>query len=374
MKKNVYFFNRVKGFYRGQYALKYFKDKFLQYDLVYFDNDFFVGKDKGKINNFINHKLASLFRWRAINNADLIWIPAMGYSDTREWEFSKKSKAKIVCDYYVSQYENLTNEFKTVEKNSPEGKRLRKVEYDILCRSEVSLFLTQAEKNYFLEYLEMDEKQVNSKILPLVIDRREKAKLPYLNGARSRPVLAWWGTNLPLHGLKNLVYGLYEAKRLGLDFLFYLIINNETRGADNEEIFALIRKLELEQNIIYQHDFNLHNFSLEKFIIEEVDLCLGSFGGTRKGQSVLMNKIGDALSMNLPSFTEHSAGASEFLKDGESVFMTSCDPTEIGKSLFSVFEDMGRYAKVRNSLNDIYENTCSPNAFYLKVNSIMSEL
>jgi len=101
---------------------------------------------------------------------------------------------------------------------------------------------------------------------------------------------------------------------------------------------------------------------------------LGSFGGTRKGQSVLMNKIGDALSMNLPSFTEHSAGASEFLKDGESVFMTSCDPTEIGKSLFSVFEDMGRYAKVRNSLNDIYENTCSPNAFYLKVNSIMSEL
>lgn len=368
MKKNVYFFNRIKGFYRGQYSLKYFKDKFLQYNVIYTDDDFFHKTSKGLFSIF-GRILGILFKKRAIQNADIIWIPAMGYAATREWKLIKKSNAYVILDYYVSQYENLTNEFKTIEKDSMEGKKLRDTEVDFLKRADLTFFLTNAERSYFLSYLDLRPDEIKSEILPLVVDRRRKAILPFANGLSPRPVLAWWGTNLPLHGLSTLISGLHLLKKRGIDFLFYLIINNETRGADNDSLFQQVHDLGLENNVIYQHQFSLHDFSLEDFLIEKVDLALGSFGGTRKGQVVFMNKIADAVSMSLPCFTEYSDGLREFLVPGEHIFCCHANPESICGGLYEVLTHPGELGRISTSLDYIYETEFSPNAFYKRLNS-----
>ncbi len=370
MKKNVYFFNRIKGFYRGQYSLKYFKDKFLQYNLIYLDNDFFQTSRKGFLSIF-ERVLGILFKHKAIRNADIVWIPAMGYAATREWQFIKQSKAFVVLDYYVSQYENLTNEFKTIEKVSEEGKILRQTEIDFLKRADLTFFLTNAERSYFLSYLDLRLDEIKSEILPLVVDRRRKARLPFANGQSKRPVLAWWGTNLPLHGLDNLISGLNLLKRRGFDFQFYLIINNETRGADNDALFKQVHDLGLENNVIYKHQLSLHDFSLEDFLIEKVDLALGSFGGTRKGQVVLMNKIADAVSMSLPCFTEFSDGLQEFLQPGEHVFCCEANPESISKGLFLVLSNPQDLLRISKGLEKIFESEFSPNAFYRRLNKML---
>lgn len=371
MKKNVYFFNRIKGFYRGQYSLKYFKDKFLQYNVIYTDDDFFYKSSKGLFAIF-ERVLGILFKQRAIRNADIIWIPAMGYAATREWELIKESKAFVILDYYVSQYENLTNEFKTVEKDSEEGKRLRQTEIDFLKRADLTFFLTNAERSYFLSYLNLRPDEIKSEILPLVVDRRRKARMPFANGLSARPVLAWWGTNLPLHGLSTLISGLHLLKERGVDFLFYLIINNETRGADNDSLFQQVHDLGLENNVIYQHQFSLHDFSLEDFLIEKVDLSLGSFGGTRKGKVVLMNKIADAVSMSLPCLTEYSDGLQEYLTAGNQILCCEPDPESIAEILYRVLEDPDILLKTAQQLDKIYETNFSPNAFYKMLNSILN--
>lgn len=371
-KRNVYFFNRIKGFYRGQYALKYFKDKFLQYDTLYFDNDYFFSENKSGADKLIDRFLTVAFRSRAISKADLVWVPAMAYAQTREWDQIKKSKARVFFDYYVSQYENLTNEFKSVDQLSDEGIKLRATEIDFMQRAETTLFLTEAERSYFFEYLDFDPTRLKTSIVPLVVDRRAKALLPFLNGKTTKPVLAWWGTNLPLHGLSVMIDGLAYAKKLGLDFTFHLIINNETKGGDNEKIFKQIHDLNLQTEVVYQHHFSLHDFSLETFILDNVDLCLGSFGGTRKGQSVLMNKIADAVSMSLPSLSEPSAGMAEYLQPGKDVFCCDPNPEALGKALYSIFNDLELYRLMVSSLEPIYEKQLSPNAFYKRLNSILA--
>lgn len=370
-KQNVYFFNRIKGFYRGQYSLKYFKDKFLQYNTLYFDNDFFFGQKHGKIHALINRFATLFFRYRAIQSSDIVWVPAMGYASTAEWNLIRKSKARVIFDYYVSQYENLTNEFLTVDKNSPEGKNLRQTEIDFMQRSDVTLFLTHAERDYFFEYLDFNHQKIQTAIVPLVVDRRQKARLPFANGIHEIPTLAWWGTNLPLHGLKNLIQGLSLAKKRGILFHFYLIINNETRGGENDILFQMIHDLGLADCSTYQHQFSLHDFTLETFILQEVDLCLGSFGGTRKGRSVCMNKIADAVSMNLPALTEHSAGLAEFLVDGQDVFCCHPTPESIADGLQKALEDKIRLKKMAQGLEEIYETQFSPNAYYKRLNEIL---
>lgn len=373
-KKNVYFFNRIKGFYRGQYSLKYFKDKFLQFNTFYLDNDFFYAEKQNLVQKWMN-RIANVFlRSRAIKTSHLIWVPAMGYASTSEWNFIRKSKAGLIFDYYVSQYENLTNEFKTVEKNSPEGQQLRQTEIDFMLRSSVTLFLTAAEREYFLEYLNFDHSGIKTEIVPLVVDRRQKARLAFARGQKSIPTLAWWGTNLPLHGLKNLIHGLALAKEKGLEFKFYLVINNETRGGENEELYSLIKSLNLDQVAVYKHQFSLHDFSLESFILEEVDLCLGSFGGTRKGQTVCMNKIADAVSMNLPALTEFSNGLNEFLVDGQSVFCCQAIPEKISERLIEALSDPAKLLQMAQNLEPIYEEQFSPNAFYKRLNRIVEKV
>lgn len=370
-KKNVYFFNRIKGFYRGQYSLKYFKDKFLQYNTFYLDGDYFYDPDQGALGKAADRLLNVAFRSRAIQKADLVWIPAMGYASTREWESIKKSRARVIFDYYVSQYENLTNEFRTVERLSAEGKKLRATEIDFMQRSEVTLFLTEAERRYFFEYLDFDHSQVRTEILPLVVDRRAKARLPFAHGKTSRPVMAWWGTNLPLHGLRTLIEGLAILKNRGVDFLFYLIINNETRGADNQSLFKLVHERGLEKHVVYEHQFSLHDFSLEDFLIQDVDLALGSFGGTRKGQSVLMNKVADTVSMSLPCLTEFSDGLQEFLVPGQDVFCSLAQAESLADLLEKTLSQPGQLLEVASKLEPIFEAQLSPNAFYKRLNRIL---
>jgi glycosyltransferase involved in cell wall biosynthesis len=371
IKKNVYFFNRIKGFYRGQYSLKYFKDKFLQYNTIYIDFDFFLKKGN-KIEFALERLLCILFKDRIIRKANLVWVPAMGYAKTREWDLIKKSNARVVLDFYVSQYENLTNEFKTVEPLSAEGLKLKATEIEFLKRANITFFLTNAERTYFLDYLGVLQDEIRSEILPLVVDRRSKAKLPFANSKSTKPVLAWWGTNLPLHGLKNLISGLHLLKKSGIDFLFYLIINNETRGADNDSLYEMVHNLGLENNVVYKHQFSLHDFSLEDFLIEKVDLALGSFGGTKKGKTVLMNKIVDAISMSLPCLTEYSDGLQEFLISGEHILCCEATPESISNTLQVALANPEILLNIAKHQENIYESNFSPNAFYKKLNIYLS--
>ena len=98
---------------------------------------------------------------------------------------------------------------------------------------------------------------------------------------------------------------------------------------------------------------------------------MGSFGGTRKGQSVLMNKVADAVSMSLPALSEHSGGMAEYLKPNEDVFCCDSNAEAIGKALYSVFSDLAIYRKMASNLEPIYENQLSPNAFYKRLNGLL---
>jgi glycosyltransferase involved in cell wall biosynthesis len=373
-KKNVYFFNRIKGFYRGQYSLKYFKDKFLQYNTIYIDDDFFSNGQHGFTGKLFSRILNILYKHLSVTRTDMVWIPAMAYAKTKEWDLIRNSKAKVVFDFYVSQYENLTNEFKTVNPDSESGIQLRSTEIEFLKRADITFFLTSAERAYFLEFLGIQPKEIKSEILPLVVDRRPKAKLPFARRRTSRPVLAWWGTNLPLHGLKNLINGLHLLKKSGIDFQFYLIVNNETRGADNDSLYAMVHELGLDEEVVYKHQFSLHDFSLEDFLIKEVDLALGSFGGTKKGQTVLMNKVADAVSMSLPCLTEYSSGLSEFLEPGKDIFCCEPNPDDIARNLEMILKSPERMLELASGLEAKYEGIFSPNAFYKKLNSVLQEL
>lgn len=84
-----------------------------------------------------------------------------------------------------------------------------------------------------------------------------------------------------------------------------------------------------------------------------------------------MNKIADAVSMNLPALTEHSAGLAEFLEDGQDVFCCDPKPESIADGLQKALEDKSRLKKMAQGLEEIYEIQFSPNAYYKRLNEIL---
>lgn len=377
--KNIYILGKVIGKYRTQNLIK-----------ALLDNEFNVYYNSLKIRNKVTG--VSLYRkilrkfLNIIENiiilpqtlyfltiSDIIILPAMNIYEQFWFNVSKKIfRKKIIVDYYVSYYDSLVLDRKSVKYNSLKAKKLMKFDRNILINSDRVIFLNQSEKKYYLKVAGIDESEITYSIIPLCIDESIKVTIPYFKKKDRKFKICWWGSYIPLHGVEKIIEAAQILKNRNFNYEIFLFGNSEQKSIIYKN---LILQKELNDRVKIYNDFTFKNGKLNEFLISNCDLVLGNFGESEKAKAVLVNKLIDAISMKAPVLTGESEATNEFFNFKDDIWKCKNDGKHIADAIIDISQKS--LEEIENRVNnsyEIYKNNFSQKIFKERLISIIEEV
>ncbi|WBM60745.1 glycosyltransferase [Providencia sp. PROV188] len=267
---------------------------------------------------------------------------------------------EIILEFYISTYDTAVNDRGEIAPKSKKAKRLLFIEKKLTQYATNIVCLNEAEKNYYLKFMHSSAK---SKVIsvPLVIDRIKSRNQIKMSAKKFQ--LCWWGNYIPLHGLEKIIKAIKLID--GYDITFYIFGNNEEKSKPYQD---LANELEINNKIIFNNDFTFKNGKLPEFLINNCDLALGNFGSSEKATTVLVNKVVDAIALNLPCLTMQTKACDEFFIANENIFLTKENPTpeDIANAIIEIIDNKDNLFEISKNGHDIYNHYFSPEAFSKK--------
>lgn len=362
--------------YRGQLLIKYLSEK--NYNYRHLDRTKYIIKPKKtlvnkaliKLINYIFQLIYFFYEILNILRSDIIYILPMNNDNLFRLKLVKMLNKKLITDYYVSLYDTYVNDRQTVIPNSKKALKLSKLDHEAIINSKIVIFLNKIEKEYYLDLLRLGTRD-NYVIIPLSIPERCKADLPFLYGKTTIPNICWWGTFLQLHGLENIIDAAAILKQQNYMARFYIfgVSNDKTN-----EYYKMIVSKGLKDYVVIRIDLNFSNGLIE-FLRDHCDLALGQFGTNMKASNVLVNKIIDAASIQIPIITRSNPAVCEFF-DEDSIYMCPPDPREIAKTIKRALkpENKERLSSIVLAAHKIYDKHFSPKCFFKNLDILFNML
>lgn len=304
--------------------------------------------------------------------SDIVILLAMNNAKKWELNLAKFLKKKIITDYYISLYDTQVLDRKNVSLKSLRAKKILKSDRRIVDKANEVIFLNKVEAERYLKLIDRDLKDVNYRIIPLCIDKKDEVKMPFFNKKQDFITICWWGTYIPLHGLEKIIDAMVILKKENIKFKLYLFGNNKCEG---EKYKNIIKELKLEEDIVIIDDYTFSNGKLGEFLVNNCDLVLGNFGESEKAKAVLVNKIIDGIAMKAPVLNGESSAPDEFFDYSNDIWKTNNDPQSIAKKIKSIYSENREeiLRRVENSYK-IYEKNFSEKAFEDSILSMIKEV
>ena len=320
-----------------------------------------------KLYNRFIQSIYFVFELLLITQYDVVYILPMNNDKIIRLKWIQLLNKKLIIDYYVSLYNTYVNDRKTVQHGSRKAKRLYKLDKYAFKYSTHIIFLNENEKKYYSDLSGMSCK--NALIIPLCVSERHIAKLPYLTTSNNIPNICWWGTFLQLHGLDNIIEAAYILNSQHFRAKFYLF---GVKNGKEIEYIQLINNKGLDEYVTLRTDLDFSNGLIE-FLIDSCDLALGQFGTNRKAANVLVNKIVDAASMQIPVLTSNNPAVYEFFDD-DSILTCSPDALDIANSIKRAFSNNTELIRKAKASNLIYKNNFCPKNFYQRLDNLFKSV
>lgn len=279
--------------------------------------------------------LYSFWALRAILGADVVWVNAL-YHGEPLYGLLRRAAAvagrRVVVDFYWSAFDSMVLDRGQVPRGSRRARRLLRADRAAMLHSDLVIFLSSAERDYYCDLVDVDPDEVRSAIVPLVVPERPRARLPWVNGESEVPCLAWWGRlGNPLHGLDTILAAIAGLAEAGTGFRVLLF---PTGPPDLlSELAEEIGRHGLAGRCDVDTEATMENGLLVRRLVHEVDIALGVFGGTAKAHIVPVNKVVDAMSMGLPCVTGESAAFREALEPGAVAMVAHSDADALAEAL-----------------------------------------
>lgn len=304
--------------------------------------------------------------------SDIVILLAMNNAKKWELNLAKFLKKKIITDYYISLYDTQVLDRKNVSLKSLRAKKILKSDRRIVDKANEVIFLNKVEAERYLKLIDRDLKDVNYRIIPLCIDKKDEVKMPFFNKKQDFITICWWGTYIPLHGLEKIIDAMVILKKENIKFKLYLFGNNKCEG---EKYKNIIKELKLEEDIVIIDDYTFSNGKLGEFLVNNCDLVLGNFGESEKAKAVLVNKIIDGIAMKAPVLNGESSAPDEFFDYSNDIWKTNNDPQSIAEKIKSIYSENREeiLRRVENSYK-IYEKNFSEKAFEDSILSMIKEV
>jgi glycosyltransferase involved in cell wall biosynthesis len=378
MLKKILLLGTSGGSYRNQNTIRFFTDRLSEYAIVYMDNRYSTIQFQCKsiickvFKKLLNYciKLFSIPAYTVrVFHAKQVFILGMNHNDFLiEILIAKLLGKRIIIDFYISMYDTLVLDRKSI-KNKWLAKKLFYKEQLIMKLADELIFLNHAEQKYYCDLLRVTTTKF--KIIPLCIDPHRYRESGLLLDRKQTPIICWWGTYIPLHGLFNIIEAVELLKHRGFQGKFYIFGNSEVAAKQYQE--KIVEK-GLENEITIVNDYTFNNGKLEQFLYEKCDLALGSFGESEKAKTVLINKVVDAISMNIPILTMKTKALEEFFNFEDDIFVTQTgNPDEIAEEILYVFNN---YEKLKRNIEksyQIYLDNFSPKVYMKKLEEVVSD-
>ncbi len=367
-KKNVYIIGNVLGAYRSQAALSALIGS-NKYN-VNFNNFSFLNtnlnKDLFRFIKVLDVFFSSIFRFYFLLRSDIVFVLAMNNNKFIQLQLAKVLRKTIITDFYISYYDTNVIDRKNTFKKSFKASLYRFFDVEMLKAKQV-FFLNQSEANYYINIVQEKELfNVNYSILPLCIDKKKEASLPFYKSSNSDMFsVCWWGTFIPLHGLEKIIYGAQILKEKGFNFTLSLFGDS----VENAKPFQiLIEKLNLNSNVFIYNDYSFSNGKLESYLVANCDLALGAFGDSEKAKTVITNKVLDAISMKIPVISCYSTGIEEYFKKDIDIFLCRNEPEEIAAEIINAANcSVDKIQQLLISSFRKFERNFSYDAFKMKI-------
>lgn len=369
---NIFILGKATGAYRTQNFIKYNIDYTNNH--LYFDD--FLYKPKSRIRfiqiilrklYLISNVISSMFK---LYISDVVYVSAMNHNNIL-LKFAILMKKKVLTEFYISFYDTSVNDRKLIDSKSRKANYLMKIDQRALTNSSIVIFLNECEAAYYTSTLGVDLKAINYSIVPLCINEKKAVGTPYYKKGLEYITLCWWGTYIPLHGLDKIIKAVQLLKEKGFPCKLYIFGDSDKKA---EEYSTLIKSYGIEDSVYINNEYSFKNGKLEKFLIENCDIVLGTFGDSEKARTVIANKIIDGVAMQAPVITGFSRGLSEYF-DGESdIFMINNTAEELANKVVDIsVMDNKEIRKKINTAYRIYEEHFSEDSFNNKIQLLLSE-
>lgn len=369
-EKRVYFVGSLRGSTRARILVDYISGA-KGYTFFYEDSHYLKSQSKN-----ILKKVPLLFL-RALNTinsfskyllSDVIYILPMGELNTFELKIASLLKKKVITDFYISKYDTYVNDKQRVDKTSKKAKNMLQLDQNLIDLSSEVIFLNRSEREYYLEVINRSDTTTKTFNIPLVTEKKEKASLNYLQGDKKKITLCWWGSYIPLHGLDKIIQSSKYLKEGGLDFELYLFGTSDKKSIPYKKT---IDQLELNDCVFIDNRKNFADKSLEKFLLDECDLAFGNFGDSGKAKVVMVNKVVEAISMQLPVISQPTKALQEYFADKEDIYFCGSDPKDIADVILDAVENKEKLLQCAKNGYSQYRKSFSKEAYITEIQKII---
>lgn len=354
---NIFFLGDTRGAYRTENIIKALFE--LEYRNLY-------------INSFTKNKFfRTIANLLMILQSDIVFVGPIQHNN-RLIKVAAFFKKRIVTDFYISFYDSEVNDYKKIDKNSKQARKIREVDRFALEKSEIVIFLNETERDYFCKTLDIESSKLNAEIIPLCINPKPEAELNYFNGKSDVFNLCWVGTFIPLQGVEKIIETLkiiVETNSLKVHLTIWG--NSEEKS---EPYKKMVRENGLNNYVTFINKWESRDEWYE-FIKKNCDLTLGIFGDSRKAKTVVANKVIDGIAFKTPTLTGESSGLYNFFDGEKDIFVVNNEPNEMAMKIIEIAQMHPETIKARiENSHKIYKDRFSYEEFKSNLSSLLKKL
>jgi glycosyltransferase involved in cell wall biosynthesis len=262
-------------------------------------------------------------------NIDVIYVAFVGHLNVPlAWVLGKLTHKKVFFDMFYSMYDTYV-----FDRQSVSAKSLRAKSYWIIDKlattlSDVIISDTNAHADYWSQLLKVPRQ----KFKRVFVGGDETIFKPILEKSNHKIIIEFHGMITRLHGAE---YFIDAAKLLigkrNLEFLFIGETSSYNLPIDK------LNKLKLKN---VKHIKKLSLIDLAQ-VIAGTDISIGHLGTTIKAQSVITNKIFQAMACKLPVIVEDSPASKEIFTNGKNaMFVKMGDSIDLEKKIMILANDV----------------------------------
>jgi glycosyltransferase involved in cell wall biosynthesis len=326
--KKIFLIGRATGSHRAVFLFEWLLKNGADYSVSYYDPSYLTPRKRTLFMRGVFRILRAARSWTRlfdlVTSSFIVVLPMATGFPIWYLKLARYLNIPVLTDFYISHFDTQVNDRKNIRPDSVKATKLRNFDKKLIQHSTTCIFLNASERDYYMS-IAGESNIEKTKIIPLCVPERKKALLGFFNSQREIIHICWWGTYIPLHGLEQIIKASSVLKAEGVGHHLYILGTSDEKARPYKE---LVHSLGLSDYVTIRNDLRYADGSLPAFLQEECDVALGAFGSSRKARTVLVNKILEALSMQIPVITQPSEGVLEFLEPGRD--LETVEPTPEG--------------------------------------------
>lgn len=297
-----------------------------EFSYFYLDSKHFLRRDTNRLE--LAYRLALYLFGKLIGliSSRAIFILPGGIPSVFEIVIIILFRKQIFFDFYISVYESLVSDRKTLRSNSFRAKLIRVKERWLLAKAKKIFVNSESEFHYFCKALQYEPPLNRCKVIALSAELKP-IKADYYQQSQTETLnVFWWGTFIPLHGFEKILQTAVVAKKREAKMKFYCF---GPPHFDPSQLLSLIKSYDIEDILVLECRRSLAAGELDELILESAHVALGSFGDTEKASVVCCNKVVEGIAFGLPVVTGKSLSVSEIYPNSEMVYTVASEPESI---------------------------------------------